>query len=170
MYRGQQVIVTDILEDPLWEDYRALAGMFGLRACWSTPIQTHEGNVLGTFAMYYPEPRSPRTDELRLTAAATHLAGIAIERHHAEQALRRSEERYRRIVDTAYEGIWMIDATDTIVFVNQRMAEMLGYSVDEMLGRATRDFAESESSDGPNERMQQRRAGVKGAVRLPLSP
>ena len=160
MYRGQRVIVTDILEDPLWEDYRALAGMFGLRACWSTPIQTHEGNVLGSFAMYYHEPRSPKADELRLTAAATHLAGIAIERHHAEQALRRSEERYRRIVDTAYEGIWMIDDTNIIVFVNQRMAEMLGYSVDEMLGRSTRDFAESESSEEPNERMQRRRAGI----------
>ncbi len=159
MYRGQQVIVTDILEDPLWEDYRALASIFGLRACWSTPIVARERSVLGTFAMYYHEPRSPRADELRLTTAATHLAGIAIERHRAEQALRQSEERYRRIVDTAYEGIWMIDETDTIVFVNQRMAEMLGYSVDEMVGHSTRDFAESESS-APNERKQQPRAGV----------
>ena len=112
MHRGQRVIVTDILKDPLWEDYRALAGMFGLRACWSTPILTHSSKVLGSFAMYYHEPRSPKADELRLTAAATHLAGIAIERHYAGQALRRSEERYRRIVDTAYEGIWMIDEAE----------------------------------------------------------
>jgi PAS domain S-box-containing protein len=160
MYRGEQVIVTDILEDPLWEDYRALASMFGLRACWSTPILARERSVLGTFAMYYHEPRSPRADELRLTAAATHLAGIAIERHRAERALRQSEERYRRIVDTAYEGIWMIDETDTIVFVNQRMAEMLGYSVDEMVGRSARDFAESESSEEPNEQRRRPRPDV----------
>ena len=157
MYLGQRVIVTDILKDPLWEEYRALAGMFGLRACWSTPILAHKGNVLGTFAMYYHEPRSPRADELRLTAAAAQLAGIAIERHRSERALRRSEERYRRIVDTAYEGIWMIDDSNTIVFVNQRMAEMLGYSVDEMLGRSTRDFAESELSE---ERTRRRRTEV----------
>ena len=160
MYLGQRVIVTDILEDPLWEAYRDLADMFGLRACWSTPILTHKGNVLGTFAMYYNEPRSPSADELRLTAAATHLAGIAIERHRSEQALKRSEERYRRIVDTAYEGIWMIDDTNTIVFVNQRMAEMLGYSVDEMLGRSARNFTESEPSEEQNDRMRRRRTGV----------
>ena len=160
MHRGQRVIVTDILKDPLWEDYRALAGMFGLRACWSTPILTHSSKVLGSFAMYYHEPRSPKADELRLTAAATHLAGIAIERHYAGQALRRSEERYRRIVNTAYEGIWMIDDANTIVFVNQRMAEMLGYSVEEMLGRSTRDFTDDESNEEPNERKQRRRAGI----------
>jgi PAS domain S-box-containing protein len=154
------VIVTDILEDPLWEDYRTLADMFRLRACWSTPILTHKGNVLGSFAMYYHEPRSPKADELRLTAAATHLAGIAIERDRAEQNLRQSEERYRRIVDTAYEGIWMIDDTGIIVFVNQRMAELLGYSVDEMLGRSPRDFTETESSEESNDRMRRRRAGI----------
>jgi PAS domain S-box-containing protein len=78
MYRVQRVIVTDIHEDPLWEDYRPLADIYRLRACWSTPILTHKGNVLGSFAMYYHEPRSPKADELRLTTAATHLAGIAI--------------------------------------------------------------------------------------------
>ena len=170
MYRGQQVIVTDILKDPLWEDYRALAEMFGLRACWSTPILTHSGKVLGSFAMYYHEPRSPKADELRLTAAATHLAGIAIERHYAGEALRRSEERYRRIVDTAYEGIWMIDDANTIVFVNQRMAEMLGYSVEEMLGRSTRDFTEMSRAKSRIERKRAAPGRDRRAIRLPLSP
>jgi PAS domain S-box-containing protein len=160
MYRAQPVIVTDILNDPLWEDYRVLAQAFRLGACWSTPILSPKGKVLGSFAMYYHEPRSPNAEEMRLTSVATHLAGIAIERRQAEETLRRSEERYRRIVDTAYEGIWVIDDTSTLVFVNHRMAEMLGYSVDEMIGRLTRDFVESESSEQTDQRMERRRAGI----------
>lgn len=88
MYRGEQVIVTDILRDPLWADYRALAQAFRLRACWSTPILSHKAKVLGSFAMYYHQPRSPNRHELRLTRVATHVAGIAIERQQSEDALR----------------------------------------------------------------------------------
>ena len=80
MYRGKPVIVTDIFTDPLWEDYRDLASVSGLRACWSTPILTKQGKVLGSFAMYYSEPRVPTGDEARFTDVATHIAGMAIER------------------------------------------------------------------------------------------
>jgi len=82
MYRGKPVIVTDMFTDPLWEDYRDLAVASGLRACWSTPILTPTGKVLGSFAMYYAEPRSPTGEESRLTEVATYLARLAIQ-HHA---------------------------------------------------------------------------------------
>lgn len=80
MYRGKPVVVTDIFADPLWEDYRDLARSSGLRACWSTPIMSTRGKVLGSFAMYYREPRTPTGDEARLTDVATYIAGLAIER------------------------------------------------------------------------------------------
>jgi GAF domain-containing protein len=79
MYRGKPVIVTDIFTDPLWEDYRDLAATSGLRACWSTPILSSRGKVLGSFAMYYAEPRTPTGDESRLTEVATYLARVAIQ-------------------------------------------------------------------------------------------
>lgn len=79
MYRGERVVVTDVLTDPLWEDYRLLAARAGLRACWSTPIMSSRGKVLGSFAMYYREPEAPTGDEARLTEVATRLAGKAIE-------------------------------------------------------------------------------------------
>src|SRR4029434_1849777 len=66
MSLGERVIVTDILTDPLWDDYRELAQRFGLRACWSAPIFSPQRTVLGAFAMYYHEPRVPGGDELRL--------------------------------------------------------------------------------------------------------
>jgi diguanylate cyclase (GGDEF)-like protein/PAS domain S-box-containing protein len=63
----------------------------------------------------------------------------------AAEALRASEERYRRIVETAYEGIWMVDAQAVTTFVNPRMAEMLGYTVGEMMGRPLFDFLAEET-------------------------
>lgn len=87
MYRGEPVIVTDMLIDPLWEDYRELAKLSGLRACWSTPIFTGYGKVLGSFAMYYREPQAPTGSETRLTEVATHIAGIAIEHERAQNEL-----------------------------------------------------------------------------------
>jgi len=64
------------------------------------------------------------------------------ERQRAEESLQKSEARYRRIVDTSYEGIWMIDSQARTEFVNQRMSEMLGYMAEEMLGRSMFDFME----------------------------
>ena len=85
MFRGEPVVVTDILQDPLWEPYRSLVEPFGLRACWSTPILAPSGKVRGSFAMYYREPRSPSEAETRALEMATHLAGIAIERKLANE-------------------------------------------------------------------------------------
>ena len=79
MYRGKPVIVSDILHDALWEDYKHLVEDTGLRACWSTPIMSSKGKVLGSFAMYYREPRTPTGEESRLTSVATYIAGLAIE-------------------------------------------------------------------------------------------
>jgi GAF domain-containing protein len=79
MFRGKPVIVSDIATDPLWDEYRSFAWAIGVAACWSTPIMSSKGKVLGSFAMYYREPRTPNGDERYLTDAATHLAALAIE-------------------------------------------------------------------------------------------
>ncbi len=86
-YRNEPVIVTNIDTDPLWTDYRALALSHGLRACWSMPIRSGDSRVLGTFALYYREPRSPGTADMELIERSTHLAGIAIAHRHAQTAL-----------------------------------------------------------------------------------
>jgi len=85
MHRGERVIVTDILTDPLWDDYRALTQGTSLRACWSTPILSRRGKVLGSFAMYYAQPQAPTGEEARLTETATRLAAKAIENRNASR-------------------------------------------------------------------------------------
>ncbi|HMG72655.1 MAG TPA: GAF domain-containing protein [Pyrinomonadaceae bacterium] len=84
MYRGKPVIVSDISTDPLWDEYRNFAWAIGVAACWSTPIMSSKGKVLGSFAMYYREPRTPNGEEEYLTDAATKLAAQAIQ-HHASR-------------------------------------------------------------------------------------
>ena len=106
-FRGAPVIVTDIAEDPLWADYRDLAGTHGLRACWSTPVKAAEGRVLGTFAIYYREPRGPTQQDLNTIALIAHTVALAIERHLSEQALRDSQKRLSSALDAAgMVGTW----------------------------------------------------------------
>ncbi len=85
--RAKPVIVSDIATDPLWADYRDVALAHGLRACWSTPILSSTGKVLGTLAVYYREPRSPTVLERSVIRQIVHLASIAVERKQAEEAL-----------------------------------------------------------------------------------
>jgi formate hydrogenlyase transcriptional activator len=87
------VIVSDIATDPLWEvpEHRASALKHGLRASWSSPVLSSKGKVLGTFCMYYREPRSPEAQDMELIEAATHLVEVALERDRARQDLERSE-------------------------------------------------------------------------------
>jgi DNA-binding CsgD family transcriptional regulator len=78
MYLGRTVVVSDIATDPLWRAYREPALQHGLRACWSAPIVSPQGKVIGAFAMYYREPRQPRPHERRLVEVGAQLAAIAI--------------------------------------------------------------------------------------------
>jgi signal transduction protein with GAF and PtsI domain len=104
MYRGEPVIVSDILSDPLWEDYRELAKTSGMRACWSTPILSGNRKVLGSFAMYYREPRTPTGEESSLTEVATRIAGLAIERQAAKEILARTQAQLAQATQAAATG------------------------------------------------------------------
>lgn len=88
MYRGEPVIVEDIATDPKWEPYRDFALGYQLRSCWSTPIISANGMVLGSLAIYHRKPHTPDIKERRLVSGGVHLAGIAIERSQAEARIR----------------------------------------------------------------------------------
>lgn len=96
------VIVEDIESDPMMVPYRELAASGGLRSVWSAPIISSSGRILGTFAIYHREPSAPTEHEQTLVHIATHIAGIALERKLAQQAvIDRAEELerlYRQLV------------------------------------------------------------------------
>ena len=99
VYRREPVYVADILRDSLWDDYRDLFSPYGIRSVWSRPLFTSEGKVLGTFAVLSREAQSPGTTELQLIENASHIAGIAIERHMNEEALRHERDRLRLLLE-----------------------------------------------------------------------
>jgi signal transduction histidine kinase len=108
MFTRKPVIVTDVMTDPLWRDYRDLAKICGLRACWSTPILSPQGEVLGSFAMYRQETRGPEPEETRLTEIATHIAGIAIDRQRQQEVLRERDARISVAAESADLAFWVL--------------------------------------------------------------
>ena len=86
-WHGEPVLVTDIATDPLWEQHRHLALPAGLLACWSCPICASDGSVIGAFALYFRERRSPSPLHLRLAEICVRLCALALEREHARQRM-----------------------------------------------------------------------------------
>ncbi len=141
-FRKEPVFVTDIPTDPLWADYRKLAKTYGFRACWSTPIVSsrERGMVLGTFAMYYRDSRSPKEEDHRLIEMATNLAGIAIERKRGEEALKRERDFIAAVLQTAGALVVVLDTEGRIVRFNRACEQASGYRFDEIKGQRVWDF------------------------------
>src|SRR5213078_1331986 len=131
-YRGSPVIVSDIMTDPLWDvpEHRSAALKHGLQASWSNPVLSSKGKVLGTFCMYYREPRSPTAKDVELIELATHLVRVAIERDRAEEALRASEQVARGQV----EGLtYSLDVLATAPAPDKFLGQMLS-TIGRLLG------------------------------------
>jgi PAS domain S-box-containing protein len=129
----QPVITEDIASDPLWADYRDLALSHGLRASWSQPLISQNQEVLGTFAMYYPEPRRPGDSDLHLIEGAAHIAVIAIERCRTEEALRESEERFRQMADALPEVVWITALEpERVLYVSPSFQRIWGLPVEDL--------------------------------------
>jgi signal transduction histidine kinase len=107
------------MNDPLWAPYKQLVAPHGLRACWSTPIYLNRDHILGSFAMYYREVRSPGADDMHLIAVATHLAGIAIERTRRERELTQHREHLEDLV--AARTAELTAALDTLSMTQQEL-------------------------------------------------
>lgn len=131
-YSGMRVICPDVLTDERMQPYHKLALRANLRACWSEPILSSAGKVLGTLACYHPVPHEPSQAEIQTVANAARLAGLAIEREWKEQALRISEERYARALRGTTDGLWDWNITTGDVYLSPRWKQMLGYAENEL--------------------------------------
>lgn len=161
-YRGERVIVTDIATDPLWADYKGVALQHDLRACWSEPILSAGRKVLGSFAIYYREPKAPGAWELYLIERAARLAGIAIEQRRTEAVLQRSHDELEirvlertaeaaaahaqmdRFFTLALDIICLAGFDGTFKKLNPAWEHVLGYSTAELVGRPFLEFVHPE--------------------------
>src|SRR5437660_185852 len=130
----EPVIVTDIFEDPLWQDYGASAIEHGLRSCWAAPITPYEGKVSGSFAMYGREPKIPNCTELQLIRLGTAIAGMAIRRHPDDQERQKAAENYREIVESLIDVVFSLNPEGRFSYVGSRIEDLSGYTADQVVG------------------------------------
>ena len=92
----------------------------------------------------------------------------ALEQGRMEEILRENENKYRFLVENLNEGIWMVDVWGTTVFANQKMAEILGYSVEDMIGMPAFAFVTEEDGDTMQQYLQRRKRGIRETFELEL--
>ena len=140
--RREPVFVTDVLTDPVLEQVRDIIASHGLRACWSAPIISQRGEILGTFAFYFRSVRTPSPSDLQLIESATRIAGIAIELDdlkRAEAKLRLDEEELRRITDLISQAIIVLNPDGKAIYANRACLEYSGLSLEDVRGADFRD-------------------------------
>ena len=128
VYSASDVFVQDVANDPHWADRRQVVLDAGFRAVWSMPIKGASGKLLGSVAIFRPEPGLPDSREQVLQSHATRLAALAIERNLAEDALRNSEAKFRGLFEGVIEGVYQSTRDGRLVSVNTAFVKMLGYS------------------------------------------
>ena len=148
-FTGKDVVVSDIATDPRWADFKDLALAHGLRACWSIPIRSTKGQVLGTFANYYGQVCMPSEVELQAARRSAYLLSLAIENHQSSRQIQLDRQaieeagRYRQaILDSMVDGLVTLDRSGRIHTFNKATCRIMGCSpadakpstLDELLG------------------------------------
>ena len=133
VYLSRLVTVADIETDALWEYRREAARQAGFRAAWSAPIVASDGQVVGTFAVYRRQTGIPSSRDHELMVRMAQIAGIAIERRAAEDALRNSESKFRGLFESVMEGVYQTTRDGRILVANPAFVNLLGYSSAEEL-------------------------------------
>ncbi|MGB9927006.1 MAG: PAS domain S-box protein [Methanosarcina sp.] len=158
--QGRWVIFNDISTDPRFtqaerEAYKAINvvsnASLGL---------VKDGKWVATFGAHSAKPRVWTEFELKLISETAERIWGAFERALAEEALQESEEKYRQIVETAQEGIWLINGNDETVFVNRKLTELFGYSPEEMLGQSPQKFMAPEFHFLAKEKLSEHVQGI----------
>jgi PAS domain S-box-containing protein len=150
----KRVIVADVATHTNWPDeFKDLAIKNRIRAAWSEPILTKDGEVLGTFALYSSKPRIPTDAEIQLIEAAGHIALIAIERQRSRAALTtalheiaKSEAELRTIIDAIPQLIVAIGADGNLLYANQALLEYTGLTKEEVGTERFREVFHQEDS------------------------
>ncbi len=146
-FTGQRVIVEDILAHPYWRDYRELAVRAELGACWSEPICSASGKVLGIIAVYHHQPHQPDDDEIRLIEQTANLAEVALGRSYADQALNDSEKLLSDILENVTAYIYMKDTQSRYLFANRLLRERFDAPMEEIVGYDDHKFFDADTAD-----------------------
>lgn len=127
MFTGQNVIVSNIQEDPLWQNYCLFIEPFGFKACWSVPIKKTDGKIIGCLAAYFKIIKSPLQHHINLLERAASLIGILIENRDAAETITKSNERYNIVANATRDVVWDWELTTNKIIWNKGLKEIFGY-------------------------------------------
>src|SRR5271170_4626665 len=133
IYRREPAYATDVLTDAIWDNYRDRMLPYGIRSVWSRPLFTSEGKALGTFSINYREPRNPDANDLQLIENASHITGIAIERHMKEQALQRERDRLRLLLEITNGVTSRLDLRQVVEALSTNLFKVMQCDVSALL-------------------------------------
>jgi diguanylate cyclase (GGDEF)-like protein/PAS domain S-box-containing protein len=133
VYLSRKITVADIETDAFWDFRREAAQRACLRAAWSTPIVASDGRVVGTLAVYRSHPGIPSARDNELMSRMAQIAGIAVERRGAEDALRNSEVKFRGLFESMMEGVYQTSRDGRILVANPAFVNLMGYGSAEEL-------------------------------------
>ena len=131
--RGKRVIVEDVLTEPNFAPHLKIISAAGYRAVQATPLISHSGEILGAISTHFRKPHRPSERRLRFVDLYAQQAAEMIERNRAEDALRASEERFRRYFELGLIGMAITSPSKGILEVNDELCRILGYSREELL-------------------------------------
>ncbi|HET8695920.1 MAG TPA: ATP-binding protein [Gammaproteobacteria bacterium] len=135
-----QVVLEDLLAEPRCAAVHAAARAAGIRGALATPITDHDGAVIAVISAYFKRPHLPTDTELRILDLLIQQATHLLERFHAEEALRRSEQQFTALFEQAACGIASVHPDERIALVNDRFCEIVGRTREQLLGKRIRDI------------------------------
>ena len=155
-YCKKRVIVEDIATHPYWKEYKEIALRAGLHSCWSEPIFSSNGAVLGTFAVYHTTPQSPNVAHTMLIEQSANLISIAIEKSVAARKLKESEELYRHLTEEVRDVIWRTDKELNIIYISPADEILRGYKASEVIGHSVFEMFTPEGTKTIVDKLKQR--------------
>lgn len=140
VHRNETVITKDIKDADCWANVRDLALKHGLRSSWAVPIHGEDNDILGAFAFYYDEPRTPNDRDYFLIEETSHLAGVAIEHDRQKRELQIQKDQLHRLVENAQPIIFLLDADGTLLMSEGEDLAALGIEAGSHVGQSVYDL------------------------------
>ena len=155
-FTGNRFITEDIQSHPNWEAYKALAAKAGLASCWSQPVKSSSGEVIGTLAIYYRKIRTPGKSEISAVEQMANLAGIAIEKSIYNKKLLSQKQLLQVLIDEFPDYFAMKNWQGAFLLANKTMADFYGTTPELMTGKVDFDFTgDRHQADSSLENLQQ---------------
>jgi PAS domain S-box-containing protein len=141
---GRRVIIEDVGKHPFWTKYRDFSKKIGMNACWAEPMVATNGEILGAFAMYFENPKTPKPACIHYLKANADIAAIEVEHRIVNETFRESEHKFKIIFNSINDLIFLSKLNGTLIDVNQVVVDTLGYSKEYILSLSPKSIVPSQ--------------------------